>query len=160
MNILSFFKRKEKITPHKCLISSADTVFIDTRFGKNKKLFIGQKVQCVYYHERIQYPNTIKAEFFTPVKCGVIIGDAGVRKYYLACGDGTEQYLWVKFKEYIFNKAIPVSCIDDAKESAERTLAFLKKSEHRIGEKGYELDSFLQLENQSKKALKFYEEGN
>ena len=125
-----------------------EETFYTSKFSTKRELRTGQKVECVYYHELTQlYANKSKnlldyVNPFTPVKLGVIVGDAGRRPYYLAGFDGKEQYLYVKFKEYLFKKAIPISCIYDAKESTEKMERMLKEDAHRLGEKGYEKESF------------------
>ena len=145
-------------------------------YGKDKSLHIGQHVQVTYYNESIQleedkrwlpFTHRIFGDTpFTPVKLGVIVGSVGIQPYYLSgstnTGDGkryhgTEQYLYVKFKEYFFNKAIPMSCISDAEEAANNMLKMLERHECRLGDFGFSLDAYTQLKKQSEKALKFAE---
>lgn len=140
-----------------------ETTFSIKKYGRETILKIGQKVECSYYHE---YPRKYMDRSyhrplyqlidppFKPVKLGIIVGDAGFHPYWLAHGDN-EQYLFVKFKEYIFNKAIPISCIQDASESAAEMERFLKESESKIGEFGYDLESYNALTEQMNKAKKF-----
>jgi hypothetical protein len=138
--------------------------FISNKYGTETILQVGQKVECVYYHEygRLYMKDAYKRKWwqlfdlpFKPIKLGVIVGDAGTHPYWLAGNDRKEQYLLVKFKEYFFAKPIPISCIIDAKQSAESMAIFLKESEHRIGEKGYDLASFKALTEQMNKAKSF-----
>ena len=138
--------------------------FISNKYGTETILQVGQKVECSYYHEygRWYMKDAYKRKWwqlfdppFKPVKLGVIVGDAGIHPYWLAGNDRKEQYLLVKFKEYFFAKPIPISCIRDAKRSAESMARFLKESEHRIGEKGYDLASFKALTEQMNKAKSF-----
>jgi len=135
-----------------------ETFICNIKNRKKRILHKGQKVRCTYYHESTQYPMRIIGGF-TPVKLGVIVGDAGIRPYYLAVGDGsfngTEQYLYVKFKEYFFKKAIPISCIKDAKEAVKNLESFLKENEHKIGEKGYSMESYDILYKQMNEAKEF-----
>jgi hypothetical protein len=102
--------------------------FISNKYGVETTLRVGQKVECSYYQEygRWFMKSAYKRKWwqlfdlpFKPVKIGVIVGDAGTHPYWLAEKDGKEQYLLVKFKEYFFAKPIPISCIIDAKQSAE-----------------------------------------
>jgi hypothetical protein len=137
--------------------------FIDNKYGKEKILHIGQKVECIYYHEYKgeidSYKRTLLEKFidkpFSPVKLGIIVGDAGIHPYWLAGNERKERYLLVKFKEYFFAKPIPISCITDAEFSANRMDAVLKENEHRIGEKGFSKESFENLKNQNNKTRKF-----
>lgn len=92
---------------------------------------------------------------FEPVKLGVIIGDAGVHPYWLAAHGRKEQYLFVKFKEYILPKPIPISCIQDALEAAERIKSFLEANIERVGEKGYSKEAFDSLSKNMNNAFKF-----
>ena len=139
--------------------------FVSENYGQRKEFLVSQKVQCIYYHEydRDYMQDAYKRSFisklidkpFKPVKLGTIVGDAGIHPYWLAGDDRKEQYLLVKFKEYIFPKPIPISCIQDALQAAEGTQRFLKQSEHRIGEKGYDRKSFDRLSEDVSKAFKF-----
>lgn len=137
--------------------------FVIEKYGNKKEFVIGQKVECIYYHEypgeRDAYKRTWLSMLidkpFKPVKLGVIVGDAGIHPYWLAGNDRKEQYLFVKFKEYVFAKPIPISCIQDAKQSAERTLAMLERDKDKIGQKGYSQDAFDSLSKQANKALQF-----
>ena len=137
-----------------------EETFIRTQYGDTETFYTGQKVRCIYYHESIQHPYMIIGGF-TPVKLGIIVGDAGTRPYYLAGSTksteavGTEQYLYVKFKEYFFKKAIPISCMNDAQKEARALENMLKESEHRIGERGYDLESFNALTEQMNRAKLF-----
>lgn len=136
------------------IFKKKETEFHYDRWGTDIVLRIGQKVKCVYYHEQIQYPFHF-INPFTPVKFGVIKGSAGIRPYYLAGGNGKEQYLYVKFDEYIRKKAIPISCIYDAIEAAKKDELFLNAHKHQIGEKGYSIDSYLSLTDILKKNKEF-----
>lgn len=137
--------------------------FTSNKYGRESIFHTGQKVQCVYYHEydsehtphyRRPWYQRIFDTAFHPVKLGVIVGDAGRHPYWLG-NDGTEQYLFVKFKEYRFNKAIPISCISDAEQSAKEMKEFLAKNIDKIGQKGYSAESFASLQNQANKAENF-----
>lgn len=149
--------------------------FKDNSYGKEVILHIGQKVECTYYNEAIQWKETgiwnkdrtwwerffdIKPVPFTPVKLGVIVGDAGIRPYYLAFGkdNGYQQYLYVQFREYNKSKAIPISCIKDAKESARITREWLMRDKHRLGEPGYGMESFMALSQMAANAENFTRE--
>lgn len=129
-----------------------------------KELTVGQKVQCIYYHEypsgkykayRRTWISKLIDKPFAPVKLGIIVGDAGIHPFWLAASGGKEQYLFVKFKEYIFAKPIPVSCIQDALEAANHTFELLERNKHRIGLKGYSQDAFDGLSKQANLAKKF-----
>ena len=137
--------------------------FISENYGQRKEHFVGQKVECTYYHEYSRgYVKAYKRSFlsrlidkaFEPVKLGTIVGDAGVHPYWLGNG-GQEQYLSIKFKEYTLPKPIPISCIQDALESAESMERLLKENQHRIGQEGYEGKYFDILSGDVKNALKF-----
>jgi len=118
-----------------------------------KEFKSGQQVKCIYYHEYFNEPKAKNRSWlslmfdkpFKPVKYGVVTGSAGVHPYWLAGGDGTEEYLWVKFKEYRFKKAIPISCCYDAKQAAIDDVNFLKQNYHNIGQKGYSKKAFIGL---------------
>lgn len=134
------------------------------KYGATKILMVGQKVECIYYHEYGSYMkdaykrswlSKLIDEPFKPVKFGVIVGDAGTHPYWLASGGATEQYLLVKFKEYILPKPIPISCIKDAKLSAEFLEKFLKMHENRVGEKGFDKESREALTIQLNRAKQF-----
>lgn len=135
------------------------------KYGNKKEFVVGQKVQCTYYHEyeRSYMQKAYKRTWlsmlidkpFKPVKLGVIVGDAGVHPYWLAGSEPTQQYLLVKFKEYIFPKPIPISCIQDALEAAESTKRFLEKDKFRIGEKGYSQEAFDSLSKHMNSAFEF-----
>lgn len=137
--------------------------FTHEKYGKKNTFHVGQKVECTYYHEYIYEKKSYKRKWwqlfdkpFKPVKLGLIVGDAGNHPYWLSCAyDGKEQYLFVKFKEYLFAKAIPISCIRDSKESAESLERFLKENLHRLGEKGYDFESFEALTRQARNAKHF-----
>ncbi len=138
--------------------------FICNKHGREDTLHVGQKVECTYYHEyKIGHiKDAYKRKWwqlfdlpFKPVKIGVIVGDYGIHPYYLAGSDGNEQYLLVKFQEYLFAKPIPISCIRDAKQSAESMARFLNENEHLIGEKGYSFNSHETLKNQMNRAKSF-----
>jgi hypothetical protein len=138
--------------------------FVIEKYGNKKEFVIGQKVECIYYHEygRWYMKDAYKRKWwqlfdlpFKPVKLGVIVGDAGVHPYWLAGNDRKEQYLFVKFKEYFFAKPIPISCIQDALQAAERTLAMLERDKDKIGQKGYGQDAFDSLSKQANRALQF-----
>lgn len=139
--------------------------FVIEKYGNKKEFVIGQKVECIYYHEydRAYTKDAYKRTWlsmlidkpFKPVKLGVIVGDAGVHPYWLAGNDRKEQYLFVKFREYFFAKPIPISCIQDALQAAESTKRFLEASMDRVGEKGYELDAFNSLSKNMNNAFKF-----
>lgn len=140
------------------------TKFYHSTFGNQHVFEVGQKVECIYYHEypRSYMKDAYKRKWFEiiidrpfkPVKLGVVINDAGIHPYWLS-PFGNEQYLLVKFKEYFLPKPIPISCITDAKEAVERMEFFLKKSIGRLGEKGYDFESFDKLTNQMNKAKAF-----
>ena len=139
-----------------------ETKFIYTKYGITSELFVGQKVECSYYgewsHVADKYKRPLYQQIidrpFKPVKLGVIIGDAGIHPYWLGDSRG-ERYLFVRFNEYLFDKAIPISCIEDAKKSAEKMLYILNQDAHRIGEKGYGITSYNSLLSQAKKAQEF-----
>lgn len=121
-------------------------------------LQVNQKVECIYYHESIQYPNKIWLldKPFEPVKFGIVIGDAGRRPYYLSNEvDNKELYLYIKFREYRFKKAIPISCIRDIKQSIASTERLIDANKDRIGEKGYSMEAFIALEQNIEKGKKF-----
>ena len=125
----------------------------------NKTFKVGQKVACNYYHEYLNEECSYKRKWwqlfdapFKPVKMGVIVGNAGVHPYWLSRNNQEEQYLLVKFKEYFFAKPIPISCLKDCKEFANDINLLLSESRHRVGEKGYSLESFTSLTNQANKA--------
>jgi hypothetical protein len=72
---------------------SEKTTFKFKNWGNEYVLSVGQKVECVYYHESIQMHKDGKSrgllsllfdDDFTPVKLGIIVGSAGVMPYYLA----------------------------------------------------------------------------
>jgi hypothetical protein len=123
----------------------------------------GQKVRCIYYHEEIQKPNKlwIIDKPFTPVKNGIVVGDAGMREYYLQYDGnkkeygGLQQFVYIKFNEYLFEKAIPISCVTDCKEAAEKLESFLENTKHRIGEKGFSEESYNSLLESAKVAKEF-----
>lgn len=139
-----------------------EQTFISNRYGKTSFFSIGQKVEVTYYHEYNYIPNEYHDSFFkslfdkpfTPVKLGMIVGDAGIRSYWLA-KDGKEQFLWVRFKECRFDKAIPISCIEDALVAAQRMEIFLRNGEKYLGERGYSYESFGQLTKQMNDAKAF-----
>jgi len=131
-------------------------------YGKIKSFEIGQKVVCIYYGE---YQNEEKAykrswlsklidKPFSPVKNGTIVGDAGTHPYWLS-GSGNEQYLLVKFDEYILAKPIPISCIVDCKEYINRHNSDILMHKDRIGEKGFSLDAVNDLCYSAKRAELF-----
>lgn len=133
------------------------------QFGIERTLEIGQKVECIYYHEDIQWKENKETwrslvpfmdAPFTPVKLGIIVGDAGNRPYYLSFGNG-QQFLYVKFKEYRFAKAIPISCIKDAKQSALEMQQFISDNSHKVGQKGYSVDSVITLSTMAHNAMEF-----
>lgn len=147
-----------------------ETTFKHTVFGHEKELYIGQKVECVYYHESIQLDSDKRRQSilstivgdstFTPIKCGKIVGSAGVRPYYLSGStntgaNGKELYLFVKFPEYTLKKAIPISCITDARQAANDTLVFLARNIDRVGQKGYSNEAYRALKQQADNALRF-----
>ena len=133
-------------------------IFITNKHGIEKALQTKQKVECSYYFEHMLNKEAYKRKWwqlfdkpFTPVKLGVIVGDAGIHPYWLG-ENNKEQYLFVQFKEYVFAKAIPISCIKDAKQSSEDMAKFLNQNEHRIGEKGFDILSFNTLKQQMEKS--------
>lgn len=141
-----------------------EQTFISNKYDTETILKVGQKVECSYYHEygRWYMKDAYKRKWwqlldrpFKPVKLGIIVGDAGIHRYWLAGTNREEQYLLVKFKEYFFAKPIPISCIMDAKESAKSMSRFLRESACMIGEKGYETESFKELEKLMNKAKLF-----
>lgn len=131
--------------------------FFSNHYGIPKTFEVGQKVKCTYYHERIQYPNRLWlfSKPFEPVKFGVIVGDAGIKPYYLAHPTKVEQFLRVKFKEYSGNKDIPISCIEDAAESAKRLRNMICQDMDKLGQPGYDIASYLELLNCAEKAEVF-----
>ena len=138
--------------------------FTGTYYGQETTLHLGQKVECTYYHEysRLYMKDAYKRKWwqlfdlpFKPVKLGVIVGDAGVHPFWLGDNDRKEQYLLVKFKEYFFAKPIPMSCMEDTQEAADKMERILKADQHRIGEKGYSMGSYLALKNQAEKGKSF-----
>lgn len=142
------------------------TKFIANNYGKDVVLYLNQKVECSYYHEYNGEVESYQRSFleriidkpFTPVKLGVIVGEAGIHPYWLA-GDGRkEMYLLVKFKEYLFAKPIPISCIYDAEFQSKRMESILKKNEYRVGEKGYSKQSFDMLKIQNDKLKTFLQQ--
>lgn len=142
------------------------TEFTFDRFGKEITLKVGQKVQAISYHEDepdctwTGYKRTseeIKTDPpFTPVKLGVVVGDAGVHPYRMG-RYGKSQYLLVKFADYKLPKPIPISCLEDAAEAAEKTFFKLKRDIHLLGQKGYDTESFQYLVNMANKAKAFAE---
>lgn len=124
-----------------------------------KELHVGQRVVCSYYGEYSTDLNIIQNilciffGYFTPVKFGIIIGDAGNRNYFLT--GRKEQFIWVKFKEYFLKKAIPISCIEDAVESAVNLEKFLISRKKEIGNPGYSRSSFDALSELVNKSNKF-----
>lgn len=132
------------------------------KYGTEIELSIGQKVQCTYYHEYANSDDAYKRTFisklidkpFKPVKLGIIIGDAGIHPYWLS-NNKKEQYLLVKFKEYLLPKPIPISCIQDALEAAEREKIMLERDKHLIGTKGYSKEAFESLSKNMNDAFKF-----
>jgi len=142
-----------------------ENTFVSDKYGIIKYFHVGQKVQCGYYHEyerwymKNAYKRTLISRLidkpFKPVKLGIIVGNAGIHPYWLGI-DNKEQYLYVKFKEYILPKPVPISCIEDALESAKRTSAMLERDKDKIGiVKGYDIKSRNWLKEQANKALKF-----
>ena len=142
-----------------------NNVFTFNIYGREKVLRIGQKVECVYYHEYDDNVDSYKRsplsklidKPFRPVKLGVIIGDAGVHPYWLAKKNKRERYLLVRFSEYRLPKPIPISCIEDVKQEAERNKEFIINSVPKMDEKGHDLDSLLWLMNLLKKEREFLE---
>ena len=62
-------------------------------FINNKDtFFVGQKVECTYYHEYENNVDSYKRTFLekfideplSPVKLGIIVGDGGVHPFWLA----------------------------------------------------------------------------
>ncbi len=116
----------------------------------------GSKVKCIYYHEHLHEAKKynrpriqkILDRPFSPVKYGVVVKSAGVHPYWLATGvGGMEEYLFVRFKEYMFLKAIPLSCCFEAAECLKHDKEFLLSNIHRVGEPGFGIDSFRELGN-------------
>lgn len=136
--------------------------FVIEKYGNKKEFVTGQKVECVYYHEYDNEKDAYQRSFlskmidkpFKPVKLGVILGDAGIHPYWLG-SDRKEQYLFVKFKEYKLPKPIPISCIQDALESAERNKRMIEENKNKVGEKGYSYEAMYYLQNQMEKAFEF-----
>lgn len=136
--------------------------FTSEQYGIVESFTIGQKVRCTYYNEGVK--PSYKRKFlhwlidrpFRPVKLGVIVGDAGIHPFYLAQhGTDTEQYLFVRFKEYIFPKAIPIGCIKDALQAAKDLKEFLEESRSRIGQPGFSYESFTALSKDMDEAFNF-----
>src|SRR5690242_18520689 len=135
------------------------------KYGKEIEFSVGQKVECIYYHEyeRWYTKDAYKRSWlsklidrpFKPIKLGVIVGDAGIHPYWLAGNDGKEQYLLVRFKEYFLPKPIPISCIKDALEVAEQIKAMLERDKDKIGQKGYSIEAFESLLKNMDNAFKF-----
>ncbi len=127
------------------------TVFTITKYGKTNTLTVGQKVFCSYYSCRTQNPYKITFEPFQGPKYGIIIGAAGKKRFWLCFDEnkkaynGFEKYLYVKFKEYKFTKAIPISCIDDAEEHIKFLEKVLERGKDKIGQKGYSIESYMAL---------------
>ena len=135
--------------------------FVKNNGGPDDVLIEGQKVECFYYTEhgdkgykRHWFEKLIDPPF-QPVKLGVIVGKAGIFPYWLAAGGKTETYLFVKFDQYFFKKAIPISCIRDAATSASNTIQYLKQNEHLLGKTGFEKKAFDLLMKQATAAQKF-----
>jgi len=142
-------------------LKNTDMNYKITEYGQEKILSKGEKVKCVYYHEYPHRSNDFNDSFiqrlidspFKPVKFGVILGSAGIKPYWLSSNkEGTEEYLYVEFSEYFFKKAIPISCIENAKIEAKRMNDFVEKNRHKIGTKGYSEESFLSLKSQIKES--------
>lgn len=137
-------------------------IYYTEKYGNKRELHTGQKVECVYYHEYVGKKDCYQRPWwqkltdlpFKPVKLGIIEGDAGIHPYWLGSND-TEQYLFVRFREYRFPKAIPISCIRDAKESANMIKNMLERDKDKVGQKGYDFDSFMALSEQAQKADNF-----
>jgi hypothetical protein len=120
-------------------------------FGNKKVLTVGQKVECIYYNEygmiwgddayKRTWLSLLLDKPFKPVKLGVIIGDAGVHPFWMGV-NGKEQYLLVRFKEYLFPKPIPISCINDAMQSVEKVYRMIERDKDKMGQKGYEEEYF------------------
>lgn len=125
-------------------------------------LEVGQKVECWYYHEYDGEPKCYKRPIkekiidkpFTPVKLGIIVGDAGIHPYWLG-RDYKQRYLFVKFDEYKYPKAIPISCISDAKKMAEGLERLLAENATKIGQKVCDMGSYVSLTNQMLLAKEF-----
>lgn len=124
------------------------------KYGTDFIFKTGEEVTATYYHEhdggtldcyKRPFCQWIESEF-TPVKHGIIIGNAGTHPFWLG-RNREEQYLFVKFKEYRFNKAIPISCLQNRQQRKKEILAFLEREKHRIGNPGYSFDSYNQLKN-------------
>jgi len=138
------------------------STFKHSKYGYETIIKVGQKVECVYYGEyerAVSYQRTWLARLidkpFRPVKLGVVVGDAGWHPYWLAGNAKVEQYLFVRFNEYIFPKAIPITCIKDAAESAQKLEYFINYFKNRIGEHGWSKESYDLLKNRVEKAKKF-----
>ncbi len=117
---MNFIKIIRRIFGESADFTTKQTTFICNQFGREKTISIGQKVFCIYYHESI-HKNLPFGIGFTPPKYGVVIGDAGIHKGYSYNKNIDLQWLYVKFDEYNRNIAIPIDCIDDAKQSIEAT---------------------------------------
>lgn len=144
-------------------------IFVIEKYGNRKEFTIGQKVECIYYHEypdeKCAYKRSLLSKLidrpFRPVKLGVIVGDAGVHPYWLASNrEQREQYLFVKFKQYVFAKPIPISCITDALQAAKRMEKFLQHGMDNLGSKGFSYESYNRLKKQMNKALEYVETTN
>ncbi len=118
------------------------------KYTFEEKTFLkGQKVSCFYYCEEITHPRRLFwfDKPFEPVKFGIICADAGQRRMHRPWYEqkDTEPYLWVKFKEYRFRKAIPVSCIEDITEYASRLESFMNSSQTPVGGHGNPIETHL-----------------
>jgi len=130
--------------------------FIYTDYvGRQTDFYVGQRVQCYYYHERINEKFAYKRTWFSkiidkpfePVKFGVIIGYAGIHPFYLA-PNNVEQFLLVKFSEYKLAKPIPISCITDALLAENSLRRLLENNQNKVGSKGFGYDTFSKLQQQ------------
>lgn len=138
--------------------------YTKNKYGITELLSDGQKVMCGYYHEydreymKDAYKRTLLERIidkpFKPVKFGVIVGDAGIHPFWLGI-DRKEQYLLVKFEGDFFAKPIPISCIEDAAAYAKQRRSFTAANKDRIGEKGYDKESFDALNKWADEAEKF-----
>ena len=155
-NIVRYFSytypNRDTVPYTEGVVYGDEATFSYNKYGREEQLSVGEKVQATYYHERIQKPRAIFP--FTPVKCGVVKGSAGIREFYLGA-NGMELFLWVKFKEYPFAKAIPISCLTNTEVAAKRIKDLLNRHMDKIGQKGFSFEAYTNLSKQADTASKF-----